>query len=76
MAYTPNLRLDAPTIIESEEATPAVVLNDNEADQAVGIEMPHPPFKTRHSLTRKSPRIPKSRFPQHPAKPDLPILAT
>ena len=35
------LRLDASTIVESEEVSPGVVLDYNEAKEVVGVEMLH-----------------------------------
>jgi len=34
-----NLRLDDSSIVESEEVSPGVVLDYNEADEVVGVEM-------------------------------------
>ena len=42
------LRLDASTIVESEEVSPGVVLDYNEAKEVVGVEMLH---LSKRSLT-------------------------
>jgi uncharacterized protein YuzE len=43
------LRLDASTIVESEEVSPGVVLDYNEAKEVVGVEMLH--------LSKRSPTL-------------------
>jgi uncharacterized protein YuzE len=43
------LRLDASTIVESEEVSPGVVLDYNEAKEVVGVEM--------HHLSKRSPTL-------------------
>ena len=43
------LRLDASTIVESEEVSPGVVLGYNEAKEVVGVEMLH--------LSKRSPTL-------------------
>ena len=43
------LRLDASTIVESEEVSPGVVLDYNEANEIVGVEMLH--------LSKRSPTL-------------------
>ena len=43
------LRLNASTIVESEEVSPGVVLDYNEAKEVVGVEMLH--------LSKRSPTI-------------------
>jgi uncharacterized protein YuzE len=42
------LRLDDSTIVESEEVSPGVVLDYNEANQVVGIELLHLSSRTPH----------------------------
>ena len=44
-----HLRLDNSRIVESEEVSPGVVLDYNEANEVVGIEM--------HHLSKRSPEI-------------------
>ena len=36
------LRLDDSAIVESEQVSPGVVLDFNEANEVVGVEIPHP----------------------------------
>ena len=43
------LRLDASTIVESEEVSPGVALDYNEAKEVVGVEMLH--------LSKRSPTL-------------------
>ena len=44
-----HLRIDASRIVDSEEVSPGVILDYNEADEVVGVEM--------HQLSKRSSEI-------------------
>ena len=72
------LRLDDSAIVESEEVAPGVVLDYNEADQAVGIEMLYLSKRSPNlnlstlELVKACPAIPL-RFASNPTPNNLPI---